>query len=68
MSPASLLRRLRCGRSTTPWLHVQVLRQPQHAEGLERVQRQVAAIEDLVQRFPLTNPKVNAQPMCNLRA
>ena len=47
---------------TLIWLHGQALRRPEHAEVLERVQRQVAAIEDLVKRFPLTNPKASPQP------
>ena len=39
---------------------MQALRQAraEHAEALERVDRQVAAIEDLVSRFPLRDPKV----------
>ena len=41
---------------------MQALRQaqPQHAEALQRVGRQVAGIEELVKRFPLTNPKVGS--------
>ena len=42
----------------------QALRRPEHAEGLERVQRQIASMEDLVKRFPLINPKASLQPVC----
>ena len=40
---------------------MQALRQAQaeHAEALERVDRQLAAIEELVSKFPLTDPKVS---------